>query len=141
MHLNQGYIVDYVSIDDNLKKIEKIIQVYLFLSEELIDRTKRVLDFTRITRPVYDPLMKQAGFVKLLLKNVHYLEEYTYDVNDIMGGKLREISRIESNPRSLFRRYRNSNQLLSSVLSDLSNAYDMKLINTERVTNNYLNGR
>ena len=141
LHLNQGYIVDYVGIDENLKKIEKIVQIYLFLSEELINRTKRVLDFTRVTRPIYDPLMKQAGFVKLLLNNVHYLEEYTYDVNDIMGGKLKEISRIESNPRSLVRRYRNSNQLLSSVLSDISNAYDMKLINTDRMTNNYLKGR
>jgi len=85
--------------------------------------------------------MKQAGFVKLLLNNVHYLEEYTYDVNDIIGGRLREISQIESNPRSLARRYRNSNQLLSSVLDDISNAYDMKLINRDRMTNNYLKGK
>jgi len=141
LHLNQGHIVDYISIDENLKKIEKIVQVYLFLSEELIDQTKRVLDFTKVTRPVYDPLMKQAGFVKLLLNNVHYLEEYTYDVNDIIGGRLREISQIESNPRSLARRYRNSNQLLSSVLDDISNAYDMKLINRDRMTNNYLKGK
>lgn len=141
LHLNQGYIVDYVCIDENLKKIEKIVQIYLFLSEELIDKTKRVLDFTKLTRPIYDPLMKQAGVVKMLLNNVHYLEEYTYDVNDIMGGKLGEISQIESNPRSLVRRYRNSNQLLSSVLNDLSNAYDMKIINTDRITNNYLKGR
>ncbi len=140
LHLNQSCIIDYTIVDNNLKKIEKIVQVYLFLSEELIDKTKRVLDFTRVTRPLYDPLNKQTEAIKLLLKNVHYLEEYTYDVNDIIGNKLRKIAQIEREPRSLSKRYSNSNQLLGSILNDLANSYDMKIVNTDRIANKYLNG-
>jgi len=141
LHLNQVGIIDYTVGDNGLKKLEKIVQVYLFLSEELIDKTKRVLNFTRVTRPLYDPLNKQTETVKLLLKNVHYLGEYRSDVIGIIGNRLRKIAQIEKDPRSLSKRDIDSNQVLESILNDLADSYDMKIVTTDRIANNYLGGR
>ncbi len=138
LHLNEENVIDYLKIDPKLEKIEKITSIYIFTSEELVDKTKRVLDFIRITRPIYDPLNKQSDAIKALFNSVNQIENYTYDVQNIVGKGIREAIGIEKNPRGLVNQYKDSNKLLYSILSDVSNAYDKRLIETNDKFNKYL---
>lgn len=138
LHLNQQHIQNYSVSDGNLRKFEKILSVCIFTSEELIGKTKWMLDYVRMTRPLYDPINKQTEAAKLLFKNVGHLENYTYDIQNITGNSIREMVGIEKNSKALLKSPKNSTALLSSILNDAGNAYDMKVRNTDMMVNDYL---
>ncbi|MDD5086129.1 MAG: hypothetical protein PHV16_00045 [Candidatus Nanoarchaeia archaeon] len=138
LHLNEENFIDYLKIDPKLEKIEKIISIYTFTSEELIDKTKRILDFIRITKPIYDPLNKQSYAIDSLFNSVNQIENYTYNVQNIVGKGIRKAIGVEKNPRELANQYRDSNPILYSIFNDISNVYDRRLINTNEKFNKSL---